>query len=51
MIFGLLFILQVDPYELFNAFFGSSDKFFGGMGPGRFQYSSNVRDNRGLDIR
>ena len=51
MIFGLLFILQVDPYELFNAFFGSSDNFFGGMGPGRFQYSSNVRDNRGLDIR
>ncbi|CAM0872057.1 unnamed protein product [Alopecurus aequalis] len=41
----------VDPYELFNAFFGSSDKFFGGMGPGRFHYSSNVKDNRGLDIR
>ncbi|KAK1651922.1 hypothetical protein QYE76_069727 [Lolium multiflorum] len=42
---------EVDPYELFNAFFGSSDKIFGGMGPGRFHYSSNVKDNRGLDIR
>ncbi|KAM3230062.1 hypothetical protein ACQJBY_060698 [Aegilops geniculata] len=42
----------VDPYELFNAFFGSSNKFFGdSMGPGRFHYSSNVNDNRGLDIR
>ncbi|VAH88313.1 unnamed protein product [Triticum turgidum subsp. durum] len=41
----------VDPYELFNAFFGSSNKFFGdSMGPGRFHYSSNVNDNRGLDI-
>uniref|UniRef100_A0ACD5XMQ9 Uncharacterized protein n=1 Tax=Avena sativa TaxID=4498 RepID=A0ACD5XMQ9_AVESA len=42
---------RVDPYELFNAFFGSADKFFGGMGAGRFHYSSNVNDNRGLDIR
>ncbi|VAI08222.1 unnamed protein product [Triticum turgidum subsp. durum] len=42
----------VDPYELFNAFFGSSNKFFGdSMGQGRFYYSSNVKDNRGLDIR
>uniref|UniRef100_A0A453ILN9 J domain-containing protein n=1 Tax=Aegilops tauschii subsp. strangulata TaxID=200361 RepID=A0A453ILN9_AEGTS len=42
----------VDPYELFNAFFGSSNKFFGdSMGPGRFHYSSNVKDNRALDIR
>uniref|UniRef100_A0A3B6JJZ6 J domain-containing protein n=2 Tax=Triticum aestivum TaxID=4565 RepID=A0A3B6JJZ6_WHEAT len=41
----------VDPYELFNAFFGSSNKFFGdSMGPGRFHYSSNVKDNRALDI-
>uniref|UniRef100_A0A453IL80 CR-type domain-containing protein n=1 Tax=Aegilops tauschii subsp. strangulata TaxID=200361 RepID=A0A453IL80_AEGTS len=29
-----------------------SNKFFGdSMGPGRFHYSSNVKDNRALDIR
>lgn len=42
----------IDPYELFNAFFGGADKFFGdSMGPGQFHYSSKVKDKRGLDIR
>ncbi|CAN6290181.1 unnamed protein product [Urochloa humidicola] len=42
----------IDPYELFNAFFGSSDKIFGdNMAPGGFHYSAKVNDNRGLDIR
>ncbi|XP_034576749.1 uncharacterized protein [Setaria viridis] len=41
----------IDPYELFNAFFGGSDKLFGDrMGPGGFHYSAKVNDNRGLDI-
>ncbi|KAL6867405.1 hypothetical protein ACP4OV_015429 [Aristida adscensionis] len=41
----------VDPYELFNAFFGSSDKFFGdGMGPGDYRYSTKIKDKRVLDI-
>uniref|UniRef100_A0A0D9VRD7 J domain-containing protein n=1 Tax=Leersia perrieri TaxID=77586 RepID=A0A0D9VRD7_9ORYZ len=42
----------IDPYELFNAFFGGPDKLFGdSMGAGRFQYGTKVTDNRGLDIR
>jgi len=42
----------IDPYELFNAFFGGSDKIFGdSMAPGEFHYSAEVNDNRGLDIR
>ncbi|KAF8673791.1 hypothetical protein HU200_048546 [Digitaria exilis] len=41
----------IDPYELFNAFFGGSDKLFGdSMGPGGFHYSAKVNNNRGLDI-
>ncbi|RLN19900.1 chaperone protein DnaJ-like [Panicum miliaceum] len=41
----------IDPYELFNAFFGGSDKIFGdSMAPGGFHYSAEVNDNRGLDI-
>ncbi|CAL4938307.1 unnamed protein product [Urochloa decumbens] len=41
----------IDPYELFNAFFGGSDKIFGdNMAPGGFHYSTKVNDNRGLDI-
>ncbi|XP_039785660.1 chaperone protein DnaJ-like isoform X4 [Panicum virgatum] len=41
----------IDPYELFNAFFGGSDKIFGdSMAPGEFHYSAEVNDNRGLDI-
>uniref|UniRef100_A0A0E0KAP0 J domain-containing protein n=1 Tax=Oryza punctata TaxID=4537 RepID=A0A0E0KAP0_ORYPU len=42
----------IDPYELFNAFFGGSDKLFGdSMGSGRFHYGTNVTENSGLDIR
>uniref|UniRef100_J3LLI0 J domain-containing protein n=2 Tax=Oryza brachyantha TaxID=4533 RepID=J3LLI0_ORYBR len=42
----------IDPYELFNTFFGGSDKCFGdSMGPGRFHYATKVMDNRALDIR
>ncbi|KAJ1298179.1 hypothetical protein BS78_01G434100 [Paspalum vaginatum] len=41
----------IDPYELFNAFFGGSDKFFGdSMSAGGFHYSARVKDNRGLNI-
>ncbi|CAN6295957.1 unnamed protein product [Urochloa humidicola] len=41
----------IDPYELFNAFFGGSDKIFGdNMAPGGFHYGTKVNDNRGLDI-
>ncbi|CAL4913323.1 unnamed protein product [Urochloa decumbens] len=41
----------IDPYELFNAFFGGSDKVFGdNMAPGGFHFSTKVNDNRGLDI-
>lgn len=44
-------ILQIDPYELFNAFFGSSDKLFGdSMGSGGFHYSAEAKDNRALNI-
>jgi len=43
--------ILIDPYELFNAFFGGSDKIFGdSMAPGEFHYSAEVNDNRGLDI-
>ncbi|KAF2938075.1 uncharacterized protein [Oryza sativa Japonica Group] len=42
----------IDPYELFNAFFGGPDKLFrDSMGAGRFHYGTKVTDNRGLDIR
>jgi len=45
-------ILQIDPYELFNAFFGGSDKPFGdSMGSGRFHYSAEAKGNRALNIR
>nr|ACN28166.1 unknown [Zea mays] len=41
----------IDPYELFNAFFGSSDKLFGdSMGSGGFHYSAEAKDNRALNI-
>ncbi|XP_062210406.1 uncharacterized protein LOC133911931 isoform X2 [Phragmites australis] len=41
----------IDPYELFNAFFGGSDQLFGdSTGLGGFHYSAKVKDNRGLDI-
>ncbi|PWZ58336.1 Chaperone protein dnaJ A6, chloroplastic [Zea mays] len=41
----------IDPYELFNAFFGSSDKLFGdSMGSGGFRYSAEAKDNRALNI-
>jgi len=41
----------IDPYELFNTFFGGSDKIFGdSMAPGRFHFSAEVNGNRGLDI-
>jgi hypothetical protein len=50
--FKHIFILQIDPYELFNTLFGGSDKLFGdSMGPGGFHYSAKVNDNRVLDIR
>ncbi|KAL5217968.1 hypothetical protein ABZP36_018652 [Zizania latifolia] len=42
----------IDPYELFNAFFGGPDKLFGdSMGPGKFHYGTEVTDNRRLDIQ
>ncbi|CAN6307483.1 unnamed protein product [Urochloa humidicola] len=41
----------IDPYELFNAFFGGSDKIFGdNMAAGGFHYGMKVNNNRGLDI-
>lgn len=41
----------IDPYELFNAFFGGSDKPFGdSMGSGRFHYSAEAKGNRVLNI-
>ncbi|TVU47890.1 hypothetical protein EJB05_07506, partial [Eragrostis curvula] len=43
---------EIDPYELFNAFFGGSDKFFGDNMSGRgFHYSTKNTNNRVLDIR
>ncbi|KAL6649514.1 hypothetical protein ACP70R_013738 [Stipagrostis hirtigluma subsp. patula] len=42
----------IDPYELFNAFFGGSGNFSGdGMSPGGFHYSSEIKENKVLDIR
>ncbi|XP_052484226.1 uncharacterized protein LOC105794097 isoform X2 [Gossypium raimondii] len=40
---------QVDPFEVYNAFFGGSDGFFGGMGePGGFNF--NLRNNGSNDL-
>ncbi|CAD6210236.1 unnamed protein product [Miscanthus lutarioriparius] len=42
----------IDPYELFNAFFGGSDKLFGdSMGSGGFHCSAEAKGNRALNIR
>lgn len=50
--FDILFDLQIDPYELFNAFFGGSDNLFGdSMGPGGFRYSAEAKGSRALNIR
>ncbi|KHG27180.1 Chaperone DnaJ [Gossypium arboreum] len=39
----------VDPFEVYNAFFGGSDGFFGGMGePGGFNF--NLRNNGSNDL-
>ncbi|XP_066388470.1 uncharacterized protein [Miscanthus floridulus] len=41
----------IDPYELFNAFFGGSDKLFGdSMGSGGFHCSAEAKGNRALNI-
>ncbi|KAK3150909.1 hypothetical protein QOZ80_3AG0239290 [Eleusine coracana subsp. coracana] len=43
---------EIDPYELFNAFFGGSDKFFGdSIGGGGFHYSTENMNSRLLDLR
>ncbi|OMO49324.1 hypothetical protein CCACVL1_31073 [Corchorus capsularis] len=42
----------VDPFEVYNAFFGGSDGFFGGMGePGGFNFDLRNKGNTSLDIR
>ncbi|XWS50858.1 hypothetical protein CRYUN_Cryun12cG0125600 [Craigia yunnanensis] len=42
----------VDPFEVYNAFFGGSDGFFGGMGePGGFNFGLRNKGNNDLDIR
>ncbi|CAD6202715.1 unnamed protein product [Miscanthus lutarioriparius] len=41
----------IDPYELFNAFFGGSDKLFGdSMGSGGFHCSAEAKGTRALNI-
>ncbi|EOY21414.1 hypothetical protein QUC31_007299 [Theobroma cacao] len=43
---------EVDPFEVYNAFFGGSDGFFGGMGePGGFSFDLRNKGNNSLDIR
>lgn len=50
--FGICLALQIDPYELFTAFFGGSDKLFGdSLGSGGFHYSAETKGNRALNIR
>ncbi|GKV46814.1 hypothetical protein SLEP1_g53777 [Rubroshorea leprosula] len=42
----------VDPFELYNTFFGGSDGLFGGMGdPGSFNFNFRNMENPRLDIR
>ncbi|WOL14184.1 hypothetical protein Cni_G22964 [Canna indica] len=42
----------VDPFEVFNAFFGNSSGLFGGeIDPGGFNINSKFSRNQGLDIR
>ncbi|PON60452.1 Chaperone DnaJ [Parasponia andersonii] len=42
----------VDPFEVFDTFFGGSDGFFGGMGePGGINFNLRNKSNQGLDIR
>ncbi|XVE63936.1 hypothetical protein DITRI_Ditri07aG0060700 [Diplodiscus trichospermus] len=42
---------MVDPFEVYNAFFGGSDGFFGGMGePGGFNFNLRDKGNNDLDI-
>ncbi|KAJ4713565.1 Chaperone protein DnaJ [Melia azedarach] len=43
---------RVDPFEIYNAFFGGSDGLFGGMGDNRgMKFNFGNKGNRGLDIR
>ncbi|XP_062118114.1 uncharacterized protein LOC133831733 isoform X2 [Humulus lupulus] len=42
----------VDPFDVFDTFFGGSDGFFAGMGEeGGFNFNSRNKNNQGLDIR
>ncbi|XP_039115131.1 chaperone protein DnaJ isoform X1 [Dioscorea cayenensis subsp. rotundata] len=41
----------VDPFEVFNSFFGDSDEFFGGEDPGLFKFGTRMNRRQGLDIR
>jgi len=48
----LFFILQVDPFDLYSAFFGGSDGFFGGMGEsGGMGFDFMNKRSLDLDIR
>ncbi|TXG50897.1 hypothetical protein EZV62_023421 [Acer yangbiense] len=43
---------EVDPFEVYNTFFGGSDGLFDGMGePGGINFNLRNRGNWGLDIR
>lgn len=46
------FYFQVDPFEIYNAFFGGSDGLFGGMGEaGGINFNLRSKGKWDLDIQ